>query len=312
MVLRRRHRIVGRCSLACRQAKLQPGTKCQSEQRLPLMLSLEEVTALILRSVIRHVVKHRSVLDASVGPVSSDQRERYASELEENKRVQIRLNTQKKKLNQTAYYGQIVAGLKHRTPAKKAKSDSDNESLSIDSILADREAPKVNDKPPQDFILHQPRATPTSWFRPNERTVLDVPCCDSPNSLARVVTWLQNLATSSDQSDHALRRCIVFDQLLRTNDTCFLTCAAAKMGGDFLMYEDDPLFCHATHIVFVIPAENANPDVPTEFTLDKNQICSRARIANKVRKVLVLANVHLPSHSVSFTSLFWSGSDLQS
>ncbi|VDN10184.1 unnamed protein product [Dibothriocephalus latus] len=162
--------------------------------------------------------------------------------------------------------------------------------------------------------IHRPRATPREWRRPGEHQQLEVPADLHADGLPAIVRWLITLSAKARASaacmpdsavpkvdeEETILKCRVFADLW-SKGFC-VTGSAMKMGGDFLLYPGDPLFYHASHIVCVAP--------PTS-QLKLAQLSTSLRIANSVRKVLLLATsaVKEGEEPIMYTSLYWTGSN---
>ncbi|VDM05872.1 unnamed protein product [Schistocephalus solidus] len=163
--------------------------------------------------------------------------------------------------------------------------------------------------------IHRPRPTPREWRRHGEHQQLDVPAHLHTEGLPAIVRWLITLsskartsaANSSDSvvpqvdEEKTLLKCRVFMDLW-SKGFC-VTGSAMKMGGHFLLYPGDPLFYHASHIVCVAPATSQ---------LKLAQLSTSLRIANSVRKVLLLATSSVEKEDeeqqqpIVYTSLYWT------
>nr|CDS33728.1 protein cysteine N palmitoyltransferase [Hymenolepis microstoma] len=156
--------------------------------------------------------------------------------------------------------------------------------------------------------IHRPRPTPKEWMREGEHSSLPLPF-ESRGSIKDVVRWLLGLSSKSrpESEEAIIIRCMVFEDLWSKG--FYVTCSAAKMGGDFLVYQGDPLFYHASHIVIASP-----PQDPIHLS----RLAASLRIANSVRKALVIATSKSNDEdqdsptTVSYTSLYWMGSPLPS
>nr|VZH89350.1 unnamed protein product [Spirometra erinaceieuropaei] len=162
--------------------------------------------------------------------------------------------------------------------------------------------------------IHRPRPTPREWRRHGEHQQVDVPEHLHAEGLPAIVRWLIALsskartgaACSSDSAapevdeEKVILKCRVFADLW-SRGFC-VTGSAMKMGGDFLLYPGDPLFYHASHIVCVATATSQ---------LKLAQLSTSLRIANSVRKVLLLATSPLEAEEqpIMYTSLYWTGSN---
>ncbi|KAM3178771.1 hypothetical protein ACTXT7_001885 [Hymenolepis weldensis] len=152
--------------------------------------------------------------------------------------------------------------------------------------------------------IHRPRPTPKEWIRKGEHSLLPVPF-ESRGSVEEVARWLLDVSSKSrsDSDEATIIRCRVFEDLWSKG--FYVTCSAAKMGGDFLVYQGDPLFYHASHIVIANP-----PQAPIHLS----RLAASLRIANSVRKALVIATSKSNKESqdgptiVTYTSLYWMGS----
>ncbi|TGZ73630.1 hypothetical protein CRM22_001371 [Opisthorchis felineus] len=160
---------------------------------------------------------------------------------------------------------------------------------------------------------HNPRPTPLEWIRPGEVEYTSVPDSVLNGGLCEVASWLNeqlNLIIVRSQIEldsstpvrlpnvERLRlRCRVFSDLWSKG--FYITTSSAKMGGDFLVYPGDPLLFHASHIIVV--------HRPDELVLP-HQLAARLRLANSVRKILVLATVSVehPDPGVFYTSFSWT------
>ncbi|VDK20021.1 unnamed protein product [Taenia asiatica] len=180
---------------------------------------------------------------------------------------------------------------------KEQQEDETNEPLpTVEELTAT--TPTDDTQTAKYVPLHRPRPTPKEWRRDGEHTTLSVPetACDS---IEKVALWLLEISSKSrsEGNENALVRCKVFDDLWSRG--FYITCSASKMGGDFLVYQGDPLFYHASHIVIA-----SAPQAP--IFLSRLSAC--LRIANSVRKALVLATTSTDDgHGVAYTSLYWMG-----
>ncbi|KAL5109345.1 tRNA-splicing endonuclease subunit Sen34 [Taenia crassiceps] len=144
--------------------------------------------------------------------------------------------------------------------------------------------------------LHRPRPTPKEWRRDGEHTTLPIPDT-ARDSIEKVALWLLEISSKSrlEENENVVVRCKVFDDLWSRG--FYITCSASKMGGDFLVYQGDPLFYHASHIVIASP-----PQAPIYLS----RLSASLRIANSVRKALVLATTAKGNdRGVAYTSLYW-------
>ncbi|KAM7532937.1 hypothetical protein Aperf_G00000127231 [Anoplocephala perfoliata] len=158
--------------------------------------------------------------------------------------------------------------------------------------------------------LHRPRPTPKEWIREGEHSPLPVPLTVRGN-IEKVARWLLEVSSKSrpESDETTVIRCRVFDDLWSRG--FYVTCSAAKMGGDFLVYQGDPLLYHASHVVIV-----NSPQAPIYLS----HLAASLRIANSVRKALVIATVVESNGAegsqnetnkdiaVAYTSLYWMGS----
>ncbi|CAL8082252.1 unnamed protein product [Calicophoron daubneyi] len=163
--------------------------------------------------------------------------------------------------------------------------------------------PSRNECPPhEDFNStipqHLPRSTPEEWLRSGEVNRLYLPTDVRSDGLYRVALWLLRQtstrkfakASQSVQSDcHQLMRCRVFADLWAKG--FFVTTSTVKMGGDFLVYQGDPLLYHASHVVAL-----CDPDEPISSSL----FSARLRIANSVQRRKVVRAILL--HCISIIS----------
>ncbi|CAH8831990.1 unnamed protein product [Trichobilharzia szidati] len=146
---------------------------------------------------------------------------------------------------------------------------------------------------------HLPRPTPVEWRRPGEYVFVSLPETVMSEDLYSVVLWLTQLiqqqqqCKSLDGSDKDVNGCIAGTSLTQRLQCCFvyndlwdkgyyISTSSAKMGGDFLVYQGDPLLYHGSHIVTVCN--------PKDVFLN-SQLLVKLRIANSLKKVLVLATV---------------------
>nr|CAH8829578.1 unnamed protein product [Trichobilharzia regenti] len=150
---------------------------------------------------------------------------------------------------------------------------------------------------------HLPRPTPIEWRRPGEYIFVSLPETVPSEDLYSVVLWLTELIQqqrrqqhqfkSLDDSDSNVNGCIAETSLTQRLQCCFvykdlwdkgyyISTSSAKMGGDFLLYQGDPLLYHGSHIVTVCN--------PKDIFLN-SQLLVKLRIANSLKKVLVLATV---------------------
>uniref|UniRef100_A0A5K3EY11 tRNA-intron lyase n=1 Tax=Mesocestoides corti TaxID=53468 RepID=A0A5K3EY11_MESCO len=143
--------------------------------------------------------------------------------------------------------------------------------------------------------IHRPRPTPQEWKRNGEHRYL-IPPEEACASVEKVAQWLLSLTPNSGPVtiESAVLRCKVFQSLWSKG--FYITCSAAKLGGNFLVYQGDPLFHHASHIVTVLTPHSR---------ISLSRLSASLRIANSVRKVLVLATAD--NDEVVYTSMYWTG-----
>ncbi|KAF7256032.1 hypothetical protein EG68_08462 [Paragonimus skrjabini miyazakii] len=166
---------------------------------------------------------------------------------------------------------------------------------------------------------HLPRPTPQEWIRSGEIERIPVSGLIKEKGISEIARWLfqqfpalgsHNLSSTDgnessnlENKTRRIMRCQVFEDLWRKG--FYVTCSTAKMGGDFLLYQGDPLLFHASHIVSIY--NSAAPMPPKRLT-------AQLRVANGIRKILVLACVSdsstlsslTNSPSFVYTSLKWT------
>ncbi|KAA3677789.1 uncharacterized protein DEA37_0001214 [Paragonimus westermani] len=166
---------------------------------------------------------------------------------------------------------------------------------------------------------HLPRPTPQEWIRSDEIEHIPVPGLIKEKGVSEIARWLfqqfrllgshnssstdGNESSNLENETRRILRCQVFEDLWCKG--FYVTTSTAKMGGDFLLYQGDPLLFHASHIVSI-----CNPTAP----MLPKRLTAQLRVANGIRKILVLACVSdsstlsplTNSPSLVYTSLKWT------
>ncbi|VDN99591.1 unnamed protein product [Rodentolepis nana] len=312
---------------------------------LPLVLSLEE-TVFLLYSEIAELQSSKPVID--LNPPSPRTLYKFDLALNQHYKQSSEILKLQKRQRTLCYYNEVLKGQKKRKERQAARSgevtptanqsaikrrkmgDSDAESTpgylvgncssteevnsipqgpqpTLDELIATTTRQEEDEKELVNFIpIHRPRPTPKEWIREGEHSSLPLPF-ESRGSIKDVARWLLDLSSKSrpESEEAIIIRCMVFEDLWSKG--FYITCSASKMGGDFLVYQGDPLFYHASHIVIASP-----PQDPIHLS----RLAASLRIANSVRKALVIATSKSNEKgqdgptTVAYTSLYWMGSPI--
>lgn len=89
-----------------------------------------------------------------------------------------------------------------------------------------------------------------------------------------------NISSTQDMYIQRLQSCLIYMDLW--NKGYYISTSTVKMGGDLLVYQGDPLLYHGSHIITI--CNSTDP-------FCNSQLLAKLRIANGLKKILVLAAV---------------------
>ncbi|VDO99379.1 unnamed protein product [Schistosoma margrebowiei] len=104
--------------------------------------------------------------------------------------------------------------------------------------------------------------------------------CKATNFSSQHTDDQNNISSTQDMYIQRLQSCLIYMDLW--NKGYYISTSTVKMGGDFLVYQGDPLLYHGSHIITI--CNSTDP-------FCNSQLLAKLRIANGLKKILVLATV---------------------